>query len=143
MILVDANVWLRSIQPSHPNHQVAVEAIANAIDAGETLFITPQIAAESWNVTTRPIENNGMGFTADEAREELTRLEAFFTVLPETADVYAQWKRLVAAHDVKGVKAHDARLVAAMNIHGVTRLMTFNAQDFSRYASLKILTPVQ
>jgi predicted nucleic acid-binding protein len=30
------------------------------------------------------------------------------------------------------VKVHDARLVAAMNVHGVRRLLTFDAGDFAR-----------
>jgi len=28
---------------------------------------------------------------------------------------------------------HDARLVAAMNVHGVRRILTFNTDDFKRY----------
>jgi hypothetical protein len=33
---------------------------------------------------------------------------------------------------VIGAKVHDARLVAAMNVHGARRLLTFNAGDFTR-----------
>jgi hypothetical protein len=42
-------------------------------------------------------------------------------------------KSLVVRHGVVGVKVHDARLVAAMNVPGVRRLLTFNAGDFTRY----------
>jgi hypothetical protein len=31
-----------------------------------------------------------------------------------------------------GVQVHDARLVAAMKVHGVTRILTINIRDFSR-----------
>jgi predicted nucleic acid-binding protein len=32
-----------------------------------------------------------------------------------------------------GVKVHDAKLVAMMNVHGVRRILTFNTDDFLRY----------
>ena len=34
---------------------------------------------------------------------------------------------------MQGAKVHDTRLVAAMNVHGVGRILTFNANDFTRY----------
>jgi predicted nucleic acid-binding protein len=43
-------------------------------------------------------------------------------------------------HGVVGAKVHDARLVAAMNVHGVRRLLTFNAGDFARYG-IEVLQP--
>ena len=42
---------------------------------------------------------------------------------------------------VIGKNAHDARLVAAMRVHGVTHLLTFNDQDFARYTGITVLTP--
>jgi hypothetical protein len=34
---------------------------------------------------------------------------------------------------VKGTKAHDARIVAAMKAYGVTHLLTLNGDDFKRF----------
>jgi hypothetical protein len=34
---------------------------------------------------------------------------------------------------VSGKKVHDARLVATMNVHYVSRIITFNTRDFSRH----------
>jgi hypothetical protein len=36
---------------------------------------------------------------------------------------------------VSGVQVHDARLVAAMKLNSVTHILTFNATDFTRYAT--------
>jgi len=55
------------------------------------------------------------------------------TLLPDAPAVYAEWKRLVVQHGVLSSKAHDARLVATMNVHGVRRILTFNTADFARY----------
>jgi predicted nucleic acid-binding protein len=41
---------------------------------------------------------------------------------------------------VQGAKVHDTRLVAAMNAHGVGRLLTFNRGDFTRYG-IEVLDP--
>jgi len=36
-------------------------------------------------------------------------------------------------HSVLGSKVHDARLVAAMKVHGVRKILTFDTGDFTRY----------
>jgi predicted nucleic acid-binding protein len=62
-------------------------------------------------------------------------------LLPDTPAVYAEWKRIVVEHRVSGVKVHDARLVATMKTHGVTSLLTFDVDDFSRYAGIEATHP--
>jgi predicted nucleic acid-binding protein len=44
---------------------------------------------------------------------------------------------------VSGVQVHDARLVAAMHIHGVKRILTFNTKDFARYDRIEAIHPLQ
>lgn len=140
-VFVDTNVLLRAADPGDPKHEAAIRAISELLEAGETLCITLQIVAEFWNVATRPATNNGLGMSIEEVRDEISRLEGFFLVLPESAEVYSEWKRLVAEHRIQGVKVHDARIVAAMNVHGITRILTFNADDFRRYGSIMITLP--
>jgi hypothetical protein len=85
-------------------------------------------------VYTRPANKNGLGHTAQEAGEEIRRLKAFFTLMVDTASIYDEWERLVMQYQVKGVNVHDARLTAAMLVHGLTHILTFNIEDFNRYA---------
>lgn len=40
------------------------------------------------------------------------------------------------AFPTRGKQVHDANLVATMLVHGVTRLLTFNAADFRRFGTL-------
>ncbi len=35
-------------------------------------------------------------------------------------------------HQVSGTKVHDAKLVAAMHVHGIGKILTFNTADFAR-----------
>lgn len=132
-VFVDSNILLRSVQPSHPLHDSAVRSLTALIAAGETLVVTPQIMAEFWNAATRPAAQNGLGMDAAEVRAELASLEQFVTVLSESLDAYNEWKHLVVTYTVTGVQVHDARLVAAMLVHGADRILTFNPGDFGRY----------
>jgi len=42
---------------------------------------------------------------------------------------------------VFGNKVQDARLVAIMNVHHVSHLLTFNTGDFSRYPGFTVIDP--
>lgn len=53
-----------------------------------------------------------------------------FTLLPDRQELVTVWQALVEAHAVTGFRAHDARLVAAMQSYGITRLLTFNPAHF-------------
>ncbi len=54
-------------------------------------------------------------------------------LLPDSESTYREWRRLIVEYSVSGVQVHDARLVAAMHVHGVSHLLTLNTGDFSRY----------
>jgi predicted nucleic acid-binding protein len=139
-VLVDTNVLLRRTQPGHPHHEIAVTSIERLLASGERVLFTPQNIAEFWNIATRPAERNGLGLTTAIVRAEVEKIEEALELLPDTLALYDEWKRLVVEHGVRGVQVHDARLVAAMKVHLVTQLLTFNAADFVRYA-IEVLRP--
>jgi predicted nucleic acid-binding protein len=141
--LLDTNILTRAAQPGHSMHAAAVGAVAALRRQGEVLCLVPQNLYEFWVVCTRPVAQNGLGLTPAEAHAELTRLKGLFVLLDETPGVYPQWEQLVARHQVSGKNAHDARLVAALMVHGLSRLLTFNVSDFARYPGVTILEPGQ
>jgi predicted nucleic acid-binding protein len=96
---------------------------------------------EFWVVATRPVAGNGLGLSAAEASAELARLRALFPLLLDTPAIFAEWERLVNVHQVLGKNAHDARLVAAMVVHGLTHILTFNTADFSRFPGITVIDP--
>lgn len=134
--LVDTNILVRLAVPADPRHlsaRRAVEALAE-----EGLYAASQNFIEFWNVTTRPVENNGLGRTTIATDQVLRSFEQAFARLPEPADLYDRWRELVVRFGVSGVKVHDARLVALMLANDVTRVLTFNTDDFRRYEVLGI-----
>jgi predicted nucleic acid-binding protein len=94
-------------------------------------------------VATRPATQNGLGLTPAQAQGELARLKALYPLLDDTPAVFPQWEQLVAHYQVSGKSAHDARLVAAMMVHGIGRILTFNVGDFRRYHRITVLDPQQ
>ena len=72
---------------------------------------------------------------------EIQSIEGLLTLLPDIPGIYAEWKRLVKDHKVRGVKVFDARLAAVANVYGVGSILTFNAGDFKRYSNISALDP--
>lgn len=68
-------------------------------------------------------------------------IEGLLTLLPDTPSIYPEWKRIVSAHGIQGIKVFDARLIAVANTYGVGNILTFNAGDFRRFSPVAILNP--
>jgi predicted nucleic acid-binding protein len=96
---------------------------------------------EFWAVATRPNDANGLNYNHEQAIGELSVLKKIYHLIDDIPAIYPAWENLVRDHEVKGKNAHDARLVAAMNVHGVNQILTFNESDFSRYDGVTVLTP--
>ena len=122
-------------------HADATRAIGELLARGEILFIIPQNIIEYWAVATRLVEANGLGMSVDETVAEVKGLQSIFQILPDNAEIFSEWKRLVSTHEVKGREMHDARIVAAMLSHRVTHLLTFNTADFKRYTEITTINP--
>lgn len=140
-VLLDTNILARMAEPGHPQRPL-VEGAANRLHGnGDVLCLVPQSLYELWVVATRPVAQNGLGLTPLQAETELSRVEGLFLLLDDGADIYPQWRGLVTTHQVIGKSAHDARLVAAMTVHGLTHILTFNTADFARYPGITALDP--
>ena len=72
---------------------------------------------------------------------DLATLKQLFMFLPDPPDLFDSWEQLVSRHLCHGKMAHDARLVAAMQLHGVGRILTFNVTDFTRFPGIAVIDP--
>jgi predicted nucleic acid-binding protein len=140
-VLVDSNAILCTLQPRSPQREVARTAIKVLRAQTGRLYLASQNLVEIWVVATRPESANGLGFTTDQAIAEMVRLKRLFTVLTETPALPQEREALVAEHRVSGKATYDARLVAAMRIHGLTSILTFNTSDFRRYRGITAVSP--
>jgi predicted nucleic acid-binding protein len=129
--LVDTNILLRLNKPDDRDYRIVRAAVDSLWEAANDLCYTSQNLSEFWNVCTRPYNRNGFG------------LESHLTLLPDSGQVHDEWRRLIVLNCVSGVQVHDARLVAAMIVHGISHLVTFNAEDFRRYSGIVPVHPSQ
>lgn len=135
MILLDTNLLARVTDKAHPHCTIARVAIHTLLSRRERLVIVPQNMYEFWAVATRmrgrkPVGQNGLGMTPAQSSQWLAYFLRRFSLLIDQDDLSSRWHDMVKAHRISGVASHDARLVAAMHCHGMTRLLTFNAKDF-------------
>jgi predicted nucleic acid-binding protein len=140
-VLVDTNILVRSVQRTHPLMRTARNALRVLYQQGNDLCVTPQNIAEFWNVCTRPVNANGLENSISATNRLASRIETFFSVIPDSMESFRQWRTLIVVHEVKGAKVHDARLVAIMQVHGLKHLLTFNAADFKRYENIITVHP--
>lgn len=69
------------------------------------------------------------------------RFESRLQLIPDSLAVHEEWRRLLVDYGVSGVQVHDAHLVAAMRVHGVKRILTFNTRDFARFVGVEAVHP--
>lgn len=128
--LIDTSVLSRLANSADTMYPVADAAITKLFVAKEVLAITAQNLIEFRNVATRPKAVNGLGLTTTEAENKAAIFEASFGLLPESPDIFLEWKVLVTKLGVIGKQVHDARLVAVCQVHRVSHLLTFNLSHF-------------
>lgn len=142
-MLVDTSALLRTLQIRHPEYELIARALELLPQQGRELHIVPQNLVELWVVVTRPVEQNGLGLTPVEAAAELSRIKGMFPLLPEIAAIYPAWEALVTKYAVSGKPSHDARLVAAMQVHGLTAVLTFDKSGFKRFPGIEVVHPAE
>jgi predicted nucleic acid-binding protein len=139
--LVDSNVLLRRLQLSSPHHSAAKRALQTLYRRGDTPHVTAQNLQEFWSVATRRPERGGLGLTTAQTARHVSRIRALFRALPDSPDIYPEWERLVVRLNITDAEVFDARLVAAMNVYSITRILTFNGADFRPFPGITIVDP--
>lgn len=140
MILADTNILLRLTRSEAGEYPLVRAALRQLRRQAIPLCYTSQNLIEFWRVLTRPKTENGFGLPIEAADHEAQLVETRLDFVPDTAAVHEHWRRLVVEYQVSGRQVHDARLVAVMLAHDISRLLTLNVGDFKRYG--KLIVPV-
>jgi predicted nucleic acid-binding protein len=130
MILLDTNLLCSMTRPRHPQCAAVRHAMHILLGRGEQLAVVPQNLYEFWAVATRMPAANGLGLNTEQASQWLDFFRRRFTLLPDREDLPVRWHELVRTLGIKGFRSHDARLAAAMQCYGISRLLTLNSADF-------------
>jgi predicted nucleic acid-binding protein len=141
LCLLDTNILLRWIKPDDRDYSLVTSAVERLLRERTALCYTSQNVAEFWNTCTRPLGQNGYGLSPEQTDHRVKLFEENLRLLPDSLAVHEEWRKLIVAHSVRGVQVHDARLAAAMRVHGVQRILTFNEADFARYPGIEAIHP--
>jgi len=140
LMFVDTNVWVARGVEDHIFHQRAHDKLNFLLEQEDLLCTSNQIIRELISVCSlgrglsRPL-------TWDELRQQIEALLAQTIFLNESE---ASTRRLIdlgANYKVIGKQIHDTNIVATMLAHGITRLVTFNPNDFKRFSEIEIIIP--
>ena len=85
-------------------------------------------------VATRPVEANGLGLGLDDALDNVVAFQGRMRLLQETEQTWDRLRALISSYRCLGKQIHDANLVATALASGVTRLVTANSADFTRFS---------
>ena len=139
--LVDSCILIRQFDLGSPLRTVAISCLEALLKEQAEIVIFPQIIVEFWSVVTRPLNVNGLGWSPSQADAAVRGIPSAIKLLPETQAIFTEWLSLVLKMGVSGKNVHDARLVAAMNVYGINRVLTFNEADFRRYQNIVVVRP--
>ncbi len=139
--LLDTNILLRLSKRDDSLHHLVQSVVAFLIEHGADVCCTPQNIGEFWNVCTRPLDRNGYGLSISATDQALHWIEQTITVLPDNEHIYRIWRVFVVQYGVQGVKVHDAKLAAAIQVHGISHILTLDQPDFRRYTNISVVHP--
>jgi predicted nucleic acid-binding protein len=146
MILLDTSILARLPDTASPDRPIVLAALSKILRNNEELVVVPQNIYEFWAAATRrpgaPSSGgqNGLGMSIERAAVWLRKIQNFCRVLPEVAEILPLWQNLVIPQRISGFRAHDLRLIAAMQAHGISRLLTLNVRHFTGFG-VEILDP--
>ncbi len=140
-VFVDTNILVYASLPASPFYQQAVDRLAVFDNQGFELWISRQILREFLATLTRP----GSATTPVSITSLVRDVRYFVSRFRLAEDGMSSTERLLALIQqvaVGGKQIHDANIVATMQAHGITQLLTHNVGDFARYAHLITVLPL-
>ena len=139
-IFVDTNVLLTATDESRHLHTEAKQFLVSSANQGLRLAISGQVVREYLVVATRPIESNGLGMSVSDAEANLNEFLRYLNLYDETVDVSARLRQLAITYNLRGKRIHDANIVATMEVHEISTLLTQNGADFAAFEDIVILS---
>lgn len=140
-VFLDTNVLVYANIASSPLHQRSLEAIQSYVSAGVALWISRQVLREYLATVTRP-QVFSDPVTARTAVTRVRYFQSHFRIAEDGPEVTERLLALVEQIPIGGKQIHDTNIVATMQVHGLSHLLTHNTADFARFAHLITVVPL-
>ena len=138
-LFCDTNVFLSAVDRGRRLHVQALHVLNALPNRGIALCVSGQIVREFLVVCTRPVDANGLGLSPREAVRNAEAIIQRCTILDENRNVPVRLLDIVRTAPCAGKQLHDANVVATMQEHGLTRLVTGNPRDFRRFKGIDLV----
>ncbi|HUI29689.1 MAG TPA: PIN domain-containing protein [Candidatus Acidoferrales bacterium] len=140
--LLDTNVLIYAANDSSPFHKAAVALRDKGLRGELSLCITPQVLHEFYANVTNPKQIESP-FTQAEARLEMEKYFHSGRILKIHPQLDTELTVLdfLKRYNVVRQEIYDLQIVATMLSNGIRRIYTYNADDFSKYPDIEVLTP--
>lgn len=141
-LFVDTNVLIFATNELSPWHGAATKSLQDAQQNNVELIISQQILREYLAAATRisAIEN---GLPLSDILENVRILRSDYTIVEDNPFVLDCLVELLQKVTVGGKQVHDANIVATMQTHNITHLLTHNTADFKRFDEFITVVPLE
>lgn len=140
--LLDTNVLVYAVDESSPFHKDSKNIRDNALLGNIALCICPQVLMEFFAILTdsRRVKNPGEPDAVIEEIEKYLSSKNIAKIYPEE-DTLPKTIELLRKYKLRRQTVFDAQLVATMLSNNVTRIYTYNEDDFLKFEEVEVLTP--
>ena len=143
LALLDTNVLVYAADAASEFHTDAKRLRDQGIEGTLPLAVSPQVLMEFFAVITNPrrVEHPR---SPEEARIEVEKYLHATTIrkIHPGTDITERVLALLQAHpEITRQQIFDCHLAATMLTNRVTRIYTYNADDFRHFAGIEVLTP--
>jgi predicted nucleic acid-binding protein len=140
-IFLDTNMLVRATVRSAPLHTLARRTIERHASTGAELWISRQVLREYLAVMSRP-QTFSAPLAATTLAARVRRFQEQFRVADEDVRVTERLVALLRQFPTGGRQVHDANIIATMQVYDIRQLLTLNTDDFTRFAGLVTLLPL-
>lgn len=141
-VLLDTNVLVYAADKSSPFHQAAANLRDIGMDGEIPLCICPQVLNEFFAIITAP-KRVANPRSQDEARIEMEKYlnaESILKIYPG-GEIIDKMIDLLKTYKVARQEIFDLQLVATMLLNNISRIYTFNTDDFYKFKEIEVLEP--
>ena len=143
--LFDAGLFIGALDMADARHPEAFPLVLAARSGQLAICTTTSILSEVYGALTwQGAKNPLTPAQAAYAVRSLIELPSQIKILPDSLAAALQSLEMASAHNLTARRIHDARHAAAALVAGVTRVYTYDVEDWKLFASegLTIIGPV-
>jgi predicted nucleic acid-binding protein len=141
-LFVDTNILVYAASLGAPLHLRASEEIRRRYESGQELWISRQVLREYLATLSRS-QTFARPKPARELASDIRYFLKKFRIAEEGAATTEKLLELIEGREIGGKQVHDANIVATMLVNGVPAVLTHNSGDFTRFADVIQVIPLE